>query len=354
MNWDEFDRLIKSRRAKNDIKTPSDKVKTKTNDVKPSNNNTHISPKDITKQLKLEEVKGFNDKAFSLQNIINTNFPRNTPLFVVGTKGSGKTYLLASLGQYAYKTKQFKRIFYIYAENVDSTINRAIPRANLYQIPQAVATMFIIKYLNKKTKFCSCARFINSINETKNELPESIEQLSTLPIYWDNYLNDLVKRKHLETSDNLITYANRVIAKYSDKETVLTVEGMSYNIGVFDKKADDDFDCFIIDDIAQFSELFGTTRKNAILYKYFTITRQNMTTFYLAGQELQQLPKMYRSQLGAIVVLKGVDVIDSLRESKLPKLNIVELYKKFITLKPHEGVLINYNSGEIEFIKVDE
>lgn len=317
---------------------------------------SHITPKDITSALKLEDINGFDDSDFKLQNIGQSNFPRNTPCFIVGTKGSGKTYLLASIAQYAYKTKQFKRIFYIYAENVDSTINRAIPREHLFQIPHDVATIFIIKYLSKKTKFCSCKRLIDSIQGYKSiprcsasPLPAEVNILSTLPIYWDNYLNDLIKRKHIETTQALIQYANKTISKYSDKETVLTVEGLEFNVG---RMTLNDFDMFIIDDIAQFADLFGTNRRNAQLYKYFTITRQNMTTFYLAGQELQQLPKMYRSQLGALVVLKGVDVIDSLRESKLPKLNVLEVYKRFNTLKPHEGVLVNYNTGNIEFIKV--
>ena len=72
---------------------------------------THMTPKDITSALKLEDINGFDDSDFKLQNIGQTNFPRNTPCFIVGTKGSGKTYLLASVAQYAYKNKQFKRIF---------------------------------------------------------------------------------------------------------------------------------------------------------------------------------------------------------------------------------------------------
>lgn len=308
----------------------------------------HVSPKDLTSALKLENISGFDDSSFKLQNIANTNFPRNTPCFIVGTKGSGKTYLLASLAQYAYNNKQFKRIFYVYAENVDSTINRAVPREHLYQIPHDLANNFIIKYLSKKTKYCTCKRLIDSLRLTRETLPEEVEKLSTMPIYWDNYLNDLVKRKHLETTQQLIQYAEKTVNKYGKKEMILSVEGLSFNVGIMSLN---DFDCFIIDDIAQFADLFGTNRRNAVLYKYFTITRQNMTTFYLAGQELQQLPKMYRSQLGALVVLKGVDVVDSLRESKLPKLNIIDIYKRFNTLKQHEGILVNYNTGEIEFIK---
>lgn len=307
---------------------------------------SHVTPKELTSKLKLESINNFNDSDFKLQNIVNTNFPRNTPCYIVGTKGSGKTYLLASITQYAFNKNQFRRLFYVYAENVDSTIARAIPRNKLYQIPHDVAPKFIMKYLAKKTKFCSCERFLKSIENVT--IPETVEALTMNPIYWDNYLNDLIKRKHLNYSNLLIEYAKKTVDKYGSKQLIITIDNMSFNL---DNITINDFDCFIIDDIAQFPDLFGSVRKSAPLYKYFTITRQNLTTFYLAGQELQQLPKMYRSQLGALVLLKGVDVIDCLREAKLPKLNVMNIYNKFITLKTHEGVLINYNTGEIEFIK---
>lgn len=312
----------------------------------PPSNSCHLSPKDLTSALNLESIHGFDDGAFQLQNIASTNFPLNTPCYIVGTKGSGKTYLLASIAQYSFKNKLFKRLFYIYAENVDTTLTRAIPRDSIYQIPRAIANQFLFKYLSKKTKFCSCFRLMKSIEGL--EVPETIDELISKPIYWDNYLNDLVKRKHITTAQGLIVYAEKTIEKYGNKQLILTIDGFSVNV---DKLADKQFDMFIIDDIAQFTDLLSNNRKTSTFYKYFTITRQNMTTFYLAGQELQQLPKLYRSQLGALVLLKGVDVVDSLRESKLPKLNVLEIYQKFGAMKIHEGVLINYNTGEIEFIK---
>ena len=308
----------------------------------------HLSPKDLTSSLKLEKINNFDDGAFQLQNIENTNFPKNTPCYIVGTKGSGKTYLLASIAQYAFNNKLYKRLFYIYAENVDTTLTRAIPRGAIYQIPQKIAEQFLYKYLGKKTKFCSCYRFVESLKG--QETPEDIEDLINQPIYWDNYLNDLIKRKNFNKTFEIVNYAKKTVDKYGKKQLIITIDGFSINV---DKLADKQFDMFIIDDIAQFADLFGTNRKKSSFYKYFTITRQNMTTFYLAGQELQQLPKMYRSQLGALVLLKGVDVVDSLRESKLPKLNIFEIYKKFSVLKIHEGVLVNYNNGNVEFIKTN-
>lgn len=311
--------------------------------------NTHISPRELTASLKLDEINNFDDSAFQLHNIEGTNFPMNTPCYLVGTKGSGKTYLLASIAQYAFNHKLFKRLFYIYAENVDTTLSRAVPRNALYQIPHDVADKFLFKYLSKKTKFCSCYRLMRSINDDDVIMNTPIETfIGDNHVYWDNYLNDLVKRKKLEVIGDLIEYVNKTVMKYGSKQLVLTIDGFSVNVG---ELADNQFDMFIIDDIAQFADLFSTNRRSSMFYRYFTITRQNMTTFYLAGQELQQLPKMYRSQLGALVLLKGVDVVDSLRESKLPKLNVLEIYNKFAVMKIHEGVLINYNTGEVEFIK---
>lgn len=308
---------------------------------------THVSPRELTQNLKLENVN-FDESDLKLSNIGNSNFPKNTPCYIVGSKGSGKTYLLASLFQYAFNKKVFKRLFYIYAENVDSTITRAIPKKQLFQIPAANAEQFLIKFLSRKSKFCSCYRFLNSIKDYEI-IPKTLNELLESGAYWDNFLNELIRRKRFKDSREMIEYAQKIMTKYGEKMLRMSIDGLDLDLGNFTPY---DYDAFIIDDIAQFPELFNINRRKSILYKYFTITRQNMTTFYLAGQELQQLPKLYRSQLGALVVLKGVDVIESLRESKLSNKKVIDIWQKFTVLKQHEGVLINFNNGEIEFIKV--
>lgn len=320
-----------------------------------SSNNSRSSRKfarDLTKELKLQSY-GLDDEYFETfqpQNIGDTIFPLNTPCYLAGQKGSGKTYLLASIIQYAYNEKLISRLFYIYADNVDSTIARAIPRSKIYAIPKTISTEFLMKFLRKKTKFTSCMNFMISYNAlTKNGDKSGIDsmKLEVAPLYFDNLLDQLTKNKRIYNVGALKQYAERIITKYR-KGTQLTFSGKySYNLGKF---TINDYDVIVLDDIAQFADLFGTTRGNSQLYPYFTITRQNKTTFYLTGQEVKQLPKMFREMLGAIVLLNGVNMSD-ISELKLDSPLVSLFREEFQHLKNYEGIIYNYNDKEYEIIK---
>ena len=120
--------------------------------------------------------------------------------------------------------------------------------------------------------------------------------------------------------------------------------------GDFTFISNDDFDMFVFDDIAQFFDLWGNTRSKSKLYKYFTITRQNRTTFYLCGQELMQLQKMFREQLGALVCMNGTD-LQELKTYKFNKRMIETVEMEMKKLGEHEGFLYNYNTQRLEIIK---
>lgn len=315
---------------------------------------SRLYARDLTKNLKLQNY-GLNDAYFDTfqpQNIGKTIFPLNTPCYLAGQKGSGKTYLLASIIQYAYKEQLISRLFYIYADNVDSTIARAIPRSKMYAIPKVISTEFLMKFLRKKTKFTSCMNFTISYDAmTKNNTKAKEElgsvKLEEAPLYFDNLLDQITKNKRIFNVGGLKQYADRVINKYK-KGTQLTFSGKySYNLGRFTVN---DYDFIVLDDIAQFADLFGTTRNNSQLYPYFTITRQNKTTFYLTGQEVKQLPKMFREMLGAIVLLNGVNMSD-ISELKLDSSLVTLFRNEFQHLKNYEGIVYNYNDKEYEIIK---
>ena len=295
---------------------------------------SHFTAKDLFQQLKLDDVP---DSTGDLQNIINTSFPRNTPAMIVGTKGSGKTYLLASIFQYAYNNNQFKRIFYIYGQNVDTTLSRALPATVLINVPHDGAEAFLTAYLRKKTKYCSCKRFVTSDGT-----------------YEDHVLERLFKqpKHHIDDPVDRLRYCEKVCDKYEQTGLRISLgQGASaedIDVGTFSQN---DYDAFIVDDIGQFPDLFTNNRRSK-LYQYFTITRQNQTTFYLAGQEFMQLSKAFRSQLGAVIVLKGVDPIDVLNKVAITKAKLLEIYNKWPSLKKHEGVVYNVNDQEYEFIKV--
>lgn len=298
----------------------------------------HVTSKDLFQKLSLTPLPESTSNT-DVQNITNTMFPKNTPAYIVGTKGSGKTYLLASIFQYAFNNNDFKRIFYIYGNNVDTTLSRALPATVLINVPNNVAEEFLTIYLRKKTKYCSCSRFLQSLRS----FPHGT--------YNDHVLEEIMKRKHFDI-DLLKNYCEKVVNRYENTGLKIKIRNdAEIDVGSFSAN---DFDAFIIDDIAQFPNLFknSVASRRSKLYQYFTITRQNQTTFYLAGQELQQLPKSFRSQLGAIIILKGIDAIDVLKNVAITKNKLFEIYDKWPMLKKHEGVVYNINEQEYEWIKV--
>lgn len=355
-------RLVKTDNGKFKVAAKTDETKIDENKNEPKTEDKNEVPEDqrseeqritkasdLTKQLVLANTGVDDSQKFDLQNFGNTNFPRNTPVYINGPKGSGKTYLLSAVLQYVFKHNLCRRMFYIYAENVDTTISRAVPKDKIYQIPKAVALGIMIKYLSKKTRLCSCSRFVTSYLhfDGKNTFSTlTLDELMATNVYWDNMLDELSKRKKILGASEMYEYCKKVVKKYST-DTIIRIGTVEYNVGNI---TDNDYDIFVIDDIAQFYDLWGNTRDKSPLYKYFTITRQNMTTFYLAGQELGQLPKMFREQLGGIVLMYGTDV-DDLSKYRFNKRMREDIEEKFATMSNHEGVLYNYNTRVLEAIR---
>lgn len=346
-------RLVKKEDGKFEVAAKSEKKpqsgESGAHETKKDDEQGTTKASDLTKQLVLVDTGVDDSKKFDLQNFGNTNFPRNTPVYINGPKGSGKTYLLSAVLQYVFKHNLCRRMFYIYAENVDTTISRAVPKDKMYQIPKAIALGLMIKYLSKKTRLCSCSRFVTSYLhfDGKNAFGTlTLDELMATNVYWDNMLDKLSKRKKIFGASEMYEYCKKVVKKYST-DTIIRIGTVEYNVGNI---TDNDYDIFVIDDIAQFYELWGNTRDKSPLYKYFTITRQNMTTFYLAGQELGQLPKMFREQLGGIVLMYGTDV-DDLGKYRFNKRMREDIEEKFATMSNHEGVLYNYNTRTLETIR---
>lgn len=301
----------------------------------------------IAKALKLNNL-GLDDdyfKQFQTHNINGTLYPINGVCYFCGQKGSGKTYLLSAVIQYAFKLDEIKRLIYIYADNVDTTIIRALPRSKILSVPKLIAGDFLSKFLNKKTKFTSCSNFIHSADKLGyNEL----QPIKDCDLYVDNLLEALASKKKLTNVKMLLDYCKKTIRKYS-QGTILSFceDAYVYDIGNFDLNQ---YDMICIDDIGQFLDIFGSTRKNSDLYKYFTITRQNKTAIYLTGQEIKQLPKMMREMLGAVVMLNGTNMSE-MSDVKIPIEFQREFHRIWPKLRQYEGVVYNFNDKEFEVIR---
>lgn len=285
---------------------------------------------------------------FKTQNIQDTIFPLNTPVYFCGQKGSGKTYLLATIAQRSTREGIVKRIFYLYAHNIDNTIARAVNRRVMFSIPIDIASPFLFKFLKKKTRFITCYNYLESLRfcRDNNIIINDAEQPEFAETYWDNFLDELVKRKKFKNVAQLKQYAEKTVSKYTTGTQIKISADYVYNLG---KLSPYDFDMVIIDDIAQFYELFGTTRNSSPLYKYFTITRQNKINFYMTGQEIIQLPKMFREMLGGVCLLSGTDIHD-LKELKFPRYVIKEIQDKWRSLRQYQGFFYNYNTATLEKI----
>lgn len=309
-------------------------------------NSQKLSSSALTRQLKLENL-GLDDeyfKNFVAHNIKNTLYPINGVCYFVGQKGSGKTYLLSAVIQHAFNQKEITRLIYIYADNVDTTIIRAIPRSKILSVPKSIAGLFLEKFLKKKTKYTSCYNLLYSASKLKYDKDVPVKDTN---LFIDNLLEQISSVKKMKTIYELLLYANKTIKKYN-KGTILTFDnGMKYDIGQFDIKQ---YDMICIDDIGQFLDLFGASRRSSEIYKYFTITRQNKTAIYLTGQEIKQLPKMLREMLGAVVLLNGANGAD-LDEIRIPS-DLIGKFRHFLSsMKQYEGIVYNFNDKEFEFIR---
>lgn len=321
-----------------------------------------IHTNNLTKSLQLAD-NYIDEDAQQLSNFTGTFFPKNTPCFIVGPKGSGKTYLLAGLLQHVVNGQDITRLFYVYSNNVDTTIMRAVGQFDgLYQIPKSQAYTFVVKYLNKKNKLISCYRFL--MYSLNSDLPDNadIPAIKKSRHYWDNRLEEYSYKKKLEKYVDILSYCKKVVEKYyghlslqhvnanpndMSGKTQIRINGNVFDIG---RLTPYDYDMFVFDDIAQFSDLLGVNRHSSQLYQYFTITRQNLTTFYMTGQEIKQLPLMFREQLGCVVMFRGTSA-EEVKSLHLPKNIYTEILANLPTLSTHECILYNYNENHLEVVR---
>lgn len=314
--------------------------------INTGNDTQQLTTRTLTKKLQLNDL-GLDDvyfEQFQSHNIPGTLFPINGVCYFVGMKGSGKTYMLSAIIQHAFKANAIRRLIYIYADNVDTTIIRALPRRYILSVPKEIAGAFLSKFLSKKTKYTSCYNFIYSAQHLPSHSDSDTLKLTNL--YVDNLLEKIAARKHFTNVHQMKAYCVKTLRKY-DSGTVLHFDnGLTYDLGRFDI---DQYDLITIDDIGQFLDLFGTTRHNSELYRYFTITRQNKTAIYLTGQEIKQLPKMLREMLGAVVCLNGTNILE-LPDLKIPPDVIGQIQRFWAKIKRYEGVLYNFNDRKLEII----
>jgi hypothetical protein len=310
-----------------------------------------ISTSEICDDLKLQDINNYDEADQSLQYIGDSAWYRNVPIFIVGNKGNGKSTVMSAICQYASKVDAYRRFFYIYSENVDTKISRALPRDKVIEVTATHAPYLIEKYLRKKMKFLSMYRLLLSLRDVDAMHNVPFDRMRDAGVYWDNKITDIVssRKKGIFDSTMLVNYGIKTLEKYV-QNTVISINDKTYTLGPF---SPDDFDLFIMDDLQQFYHTLGTHGGTSEMLKYFTITRQNLINFLMCGQDWLQLPSMCRTQLGNIFMMQVSDM-KGIKSFPIPQDVQSLLIKENKYLKKFEGILYDLYTNEIEKKRVKQ
>lgn len=279
--------------------------------------------------LKKYKVINKSNKLTEPQNIIidkqDTMIPRNLPTFIVGPKGIGKSTLISTILNGSVDNNIYERIFYVYADHVDSTIAESC-KALLIRIPLASSPQLLSEYFSIKTKYISYMKLISCVKT----LPKTTEEL--MKCYTDNVIDELVRQHSGRVKDILqacIDYVNRYSEPFNLSDDI-RVTGLSST----------QYDLVVIDDVGvAASYLFPTSVNKSPLYSYLTICRHIMTGFIIAGQDTMQLPRYARKEINTWVFFKVIEEdLSNITIKAGAKDQIKRLGK---TLKQHSFIVYN-------------
>lgn len=217
--------------------------------------------------------------------------PKNLPTFIIGPKGIGKSTLISTILNGCSAESVYTRIFYVYADHVDSTIADAC-KATLIRIPLPDSPQVLGEYFSIKTKFMSYVKLMIKLD---GNWPSNVSDL--MKVYTDNVIDECVKL-HNGNVREILTDISEFILKYSQPFSVsdhVRVEGLT----------EEQYDLVVIDDVAVAAPyLFPTSVNRSPIYSYLTICRHLLTGFIIAGQDLMQLPKYVRKEINTWVFFK--------------------------------------------------
>lgn len=257
--------------------------------------------------LKRYKVIGKSNELTQPQNIkldgVDTLIPLNLPTFIVGPKGIGKSTLISTILNGAADKNVYERIFYVYADHVDSTIAEAC-KALLIRIPLPQSPQLLAEYFSIKTRFMSYTKLRDALMHKgygKDEKWKSMSLDDLMGTYTDNVIDELIRQHNGKVKDILNAIAS-FIKTYS-KPFELGDDGKVRVSGLDDKQ----YDLVVIDDVGvAASYLFPTSVNKSPLYSYLTICRHIMTGFIIAGQDTMQLPRYARKEINTWVFFKVI------------------------------------------------
>lgn len=287
--------------------------------------------------LKRYKVIGKSNSLTIPQNIklngVDTGIPLNLPTFISGPKGIGKSTLISTILNGAADNDTYERIFYVYADHVDSTIAEAC-KAILIRIPLNQSPQLLGEYFKIKTHFMSYSKLKNALIHkgfgAKGKWKEmKLDDL--MEAYTDNIIDELIRQCNGYVTE-ILSHVASYLKKYSkpfELSDEIRVAGLS----------DKQYDLVVIDDVGVAAQyLFPTSVNKSPIYSYLTICRHIMTGFIIAGQDVMQLPLYARKEINTWVLFK---VTDDLTNIPIKESARNQIKKESKDLDQHQFIIYN-------------
>lgn len=295
------------------------------------NPQTKINP--FRKNIKLNHTNKTNN---IIIDGVDTHIPDNLPCYICAEKGQGKTTLIKSIMETCYKNKVFDHVYFIYSSvSIDEELPNYITKISVEE-----SVNFLQKFFEIKSIFNSYGKFFKKakLNDTINQ-EQFFKQLDNNIIKY----NEGVINQGLDTKvliDKIIDVGDKIIKTFSKPFKIgsVKIDGLQMN----------QMDALIIDDIAIMASVLFQNMKNNEIYKYFTLTRHMKLFILLAGQQIDQLPKMLRREIMCYMVSKNTNL--ELLKGVIPKSVIERIYNKQQDLKKYEFVIYNKEYDTIDII----
>lgn len=287
--------------------------------------------------LKRYKVIGKSNALTVPQNIkfddTDTLIPKNLPTFISGPKGVGKSTLISTILNGAADNDTYERIFYVYADHVDSTVAEAC-KAILIRIPLHQSPQLLAEYFKIKTHYISYIKLRNALIDkgfNKQEKWSSMKLDDLMEAYTDNIIDELIRQCNGSVKTILSTIAT-YIKKYSkpfELSDDIRVNGLDEN----------QYDLVVIDDVGVAAQyLFPTSVNKSPIYSYLTISRHIMCGFIIAGQDVMQLPLYARKEMNTWIFFKVTDDLTNVPIKESARTQIKKLAKD---LEQHQFIIYN-------------
>ena len=265
-------------------------------------------------------------------NNVDTHIPNNVPIAIIGDKGSGKTTLLKSIMELCHDNDIYTHIYFIYTTlSLDQELPKYVIGINVNEAEEFISNLFEIKSI-----FNSYYKLFHSMTEKQLEKLDLEHIDNNILKYNSGIINsDMDDKTKVE---KIIDTGEKILKTFTKPFRLgsVTIPGIHYN----------DMDCLVIDDIAIAAKIIFKRITDNPLYEYFTLTRHMRLSIIMAGQQIEQLPKMLRRETQCWILSKNTNL--ELLRGVLQQQTIKNIISKQQSLtQKYEFVLYNVVDGSI-------